>query len=429
MKKINIEDKLIIGQIESMNDFIKIRSILKYNNIDITNLSDFPPLSIRISNKKCQWATSYKFYKNLYTPLGYTFYSVEEFLSEFQVLYEHKGFEGTYELSDGVWHGKIFGIKDLVTYESDNLEGLRDQFITAVEDYRNTKEDINKKETNMKELRWEVVSHTPDKYSLFDYKANEYYTIANIIVNFSSMEKAREFLEELCKSNPGDAYCRVPETFLSEETVKDLILNQLVYMIKGIIITIMESKRSFTRHDILKGIRQIVGVDVEIEYSEWKEYIIECLEEIIDLYEYECEFIDGHYVYSFIDDSIDDSIEDDSKEDDDNYDDDYMNIQYVPVDDTSEPIASKKRHTISADAVREAGGYPGATMYITIAERAIIMDANIEHLTKEWENLGKPAVIFESTLKVDKSCNIRISEYMFDLAGLGYLFGSEIIFT
>jgi len=50
---------------------------------------------------------------------------------------EHQGYVGTAELSaeDGVFHGKLAFIRDLVTYESDTANGLVKAFHEAVEDY------------------------------------------------------------------------------------------------------------------------------------------------------------------------------------------------------------------------------------------------------------------------------------------------------
>ncbi|MFZ1992213.1 MAG: type II toxin-antitoxin system HicB family antitoxin [Alphaproteobacteria bacterium] len=50
---------------------------------------------------------------------------------------EYKGYLGTAELSeeDGVFHGKLAFIRDLVTYESDTAPGLTKAFHEAVDDY------------------------------------------------------------------------------------------------------------------------------------------------------------------------------------------------------------------------------------------------------------------------------------------------------
>lgn len=50
---------------------------------------------------------------------------------------EHKGYIGSAELSeeDGVFHGKLAFLHDLVTYESSTAKGLAKAFRGAVDDY------------------------------------------------------------------------------------------------------------------------------------------------------------------------------------------------------------------------------------------------------------------------------------------------------
>ncbi len=50
---------------------------------------------------------------------------------------KYKGYCGTaqFSLKDGVFHGKLDFIRDLVTYESDTLTSLGVAFREAVEDY------------------------------------------------------------------------------------------------------------------------------------------------------------------------------------------------------------------------------------------------------------------------------------------------------
>ncbi|MFA0056368.1 hypothetical protein [Vibrio echinoideorum] len=50
---------------------------------------------------------------------------------------EYKGYIGSCSISleDGVLHGKLECIDDLITYESDSVLGLRDAFHEAVDDY------------------------------------------------------------------------------------------------------------------------------------------------------------------------------------------------------------------------------------------------------------------------------------------------------
>jgi predicted HicB family RNase H-like nuclease len=49
----------------------------------------------------------------------------------------HKGFIGTvhYSADDEIFHGRIEGINDLVTFEGSNTKELKEAFIEAIEDY------------------------------------------------------------------------------------------------------------------------------------------------------------------------------------------------------------------------------------------------------------------------------------------------------
>ena len=53
----------------------------------------------------------------------------------------YKTFKGTskYSQEDGVWHGSLVLEKDIVTYESNTFKGLHEEFIKAVDDYIETK--------------------------------------------------------------------------------------------------------------------------------------------------------------------------------------------------------------------------------------------------------------------------------------------------
>ena len=55
-------------------------------------------------------------------------------------LFSHKGYSGSIETSieDGVLHGQILCINDLVTYEALTLPDLKQAFVAAVEDYLET---------------------------------------------------------------------------------------------------------------------------------------------------------------------------------------------------------------------------------------------------------------------------------------------------
>ncbi|MCX5813640.1 MAG: type II toxin-antitoxin system HicB family antitoxin [Proteobacteria bacterium] len=49
----------------------------------------------------------------------------------------HKGFIGTvhYNADDEIFHGKIEGINDLITFEGNSVKELKEAFVEAVEDY------------------------------------------------------------------------------------------------------------------------------------------------------------------------------------------------------------------------------------------------------------------------------------------------------
>lgn len=55
-------------------------------------------------------------------------------------LLEYKGYLGSVDFSsdDEVFHGKLEGIRDLITYEGTDVEGLKRAFREAVDDYLST---------------------------------------------------------------------------------------------------------------------------------------------------------------------------------------------------------------------------------------------------------------------------------------------------
>lgn len=50
---------------------------------------------------------------------------------------QYKGYVGNVEFSeeDGIYYGKIVGIRSLVSYEGESLKALRNDFHEAVDDY------------------------------------------------------------------------------------------------------------------------------------------------------------------------------------------------------------------------------------------------------------------------------------------------------
>lgn len=58
----------------------------------------------------------------------------------------HENYFGSVEFNadDNILHGRIIGINDLVTYEAESVEDLKNAFIDAIEDYLQTCVDLGK---------------------------------------------------------------------------------------------------------------------------------------------------------------------------------------------------------------------------------------------------------------------------------------------
>lgn len=59
----------------------------------------------------------------------------------------HKGYSAsvTFEADSDVFVGRLAGISDIITFEADNVEGLKSAFIEAVDDYLDHCEKIGKR--------------------------------------------------------------------------------------------------------------------------------------------------------------------------------------------------------------------------------------------------------------------------------------------
>ncbi len=59
---------------------------------------------------------------------------------------KHNNYFGSVEFSgeDQILHGKIIGISDLVTYEGNSMEQLKNAFVEAVENYLETCKELEK---------------------------------------------------------------------------------------------------------------------------------------------------------------------------------------------------------------------------------------------------------------------------------------------
>ena len=59
---------------------------------------------------------------------------------------KYKEYYGSVEFSDedNVFHGRIIGINDRITYEGDSVQSLRQDFMAAVDDYINVCAELGK---------------------------------------------------------------------------------------------------------------------------------------------------------------------------------------------------------------------------------------------------------------------------------------------
>lgn len=51
------------------------------------------------------------------------------------MILEHKGNYGSVNIDQGIYWGKLLMIEDCVTYEAEDLQGLKREFVLAIEDY------------------------------------------------------------------------------------------------------------------------------------------------------------------------------------------------------------------------------------------------------------------------------------------------------
>jgi len=55
----------------------------------------------------------------------------------------------SFSAEDDIFHGKVIGINDLISFEGDSVKTLKDAFIEAVDDYLETCIQINKQPEKM----------------------------------------------------------------------------------------------------------------------------------------------------------------------------------------------------------------------------------------------------------------------------------------
>ena len=101
-------------------------------------------------------------------------------------LLKYKDYLGTVSFSneDQCLYGKVIGIDDLVSYESDSVSGLKKAFETAVEDYLESCKSVNK--SPLKSYRGVFnIRTSPEKHQTLSILAQKNGLKLNQVVNMA----------------------------------------------------------------------------------------------------------------------------------------------------------------------------------------------------------------------------------------------------
>lgn len=101
-------------------------------------------------------------------------------------LLKYKEYLGTVSFSneDQCLYGKVIGIDDLVSYESDSVSGLKKAFETAVEDYLESCKSVNK--SPLKSYRGVFnIRTSPEKHQTLSIIAQKNGLKLNQVVNMA----------------------------------------------------------------------------------------------------------------------------------------------------------------------------------------------------------------------------------------------------
>ncbi len=101
-------------------------------------------------------------------------------------LLKYKEYLGTVSFSneDQCLYGKVIGIDDLVSYESDSVSGLKKAFETAVEDYLESCKSVNK--SPLKSYRGVFnIRTSPEKHQTLSILAQKNGLKLNQVVNLA----------------------------------------------------------------------------------------------------------------------------------------------------------------------------------------------------------------------------------------------------
>lgn len=128
---------------------------------------------------------------------------------------EYKGYYSriSYDATDKLLHGKIEGINDLITFESDSSTKIESEFKLAVDDYLNFCEDIGvspdkpykgtfnirispelHKKISFESIRLGISLNQYVKNAIESYENINYFNIENIQLSFVTKEKEESIL-------------------------------------------------------------------------------------------------------------------------------------------------------------------------------------------------------------------------------------------
>lgn len=212
--------------------------------------------------------------------------------------------------------------------------------------------------------------------------------------------------------------------FVSDDVAANIMYEVYSNAIDVTVENLLESRMEFTRHDVIKTLRQIAGPSIECSYDEWKDMIVESINSFMELYDYESRF-DG-YKFVYFPNKNDVATSDSAKTMKYDIDAAIDMLSDGSPDSTLDSTSTKcdnsavnrERYTISTKHVRAAGGYPGAVMDIVVCDKSIFINIDPDKNELERANSGNKPVLLHTNLKVDKYCNLRISKYMMDIANM-----------
>ena len=352
----------------------------------------------------------------------------QEFINKFSIL-TYKQFVGSITKDYKGWIGKttVNGVE--VHYKSRDLPGLEHAFIAAVNEtieqhkLKNMEKQMNEvkykvSEDSLTQCRgWYIYKNTAEE-TLYLYKdgSEHDHVVAQTQsdVFFKTKEEAIEFVNE---------FTGALKNIFDEDQLKDWRDAKIPQTIAEVIEFLMENKITFTRHDIIRGARELLGSGIEITYDDWKDTVIDYIENNrVHAFDYSKVFTDGRWEYVYIGMPLlrrtfpgllaHNLV--------------GVATDHVPTSDaaTYEP----KQMSIPVEAVRREGLNPGDTALVIAIKNRIYFarDERSLAISMVQDDITTSDILFQQAYKVDSSGNVRLSKNIFIAAGLEALWGQRI---